>query len=77
MVPSIYKSDLEFRTNEPTEDDCKVLTKNPGPFRQFANPVPFGVSSFALSTMVLSLINLRAKSVADPNIVVGLGELLL
>ncbi|KAL8998256.1 MAG: hypothetical protein Q9169_002660 [Polycauliona sp. 2 TL-2023] len=40
--------------------------------RKFANPAPLGLSAFALTTFVLSLINMRAKSVAEPNLVVGL-----
>ncbi|KAI4158712.1 MAG: hypothetical protein LQ342_007178 [Letrouitia transgressa] len=39
--------------------------------RKFANPAPLGLSAFALTTFVLSLINMRTKSVAEPNIVVG------
>ncbi|KAL8669471.1 MAG: hypothetical protein Q9168_005944 [Polycauliona sp. 1 TL-2023] len=40
--------------------------------RQFANPAPLGLSAFALTTFVLSLINMRTRSVAEPNLVVGL-----
>ena len=42
-------------------------------FRQFANPAPLGLCGFALTTFVLSLINVQARSVATPNIVIGLG----
>lgn len=41
-------------------------------FRDFGNPSPLGLSAFALTTMVLSLINVRARHVTKPNIVVGL-----
>jgi len=41
-------------------------------FRQFANPAPLGLCGFALTTFVLSLINVQARSVATPNIVIGL-----
>jgi len=41
-------------------------------FRQFANPGPLGLSAFALTTFVLSLINLQTRGVATANIVVGL-----
>src|SRR5579862_4823125 len=42
-------------------------------FRQFANPAPLGLCGFALTTFVLSLINVHARSVTQPNIVIGLG----
>ena len=42
-------------------------------FRQFANPAPLGLCGFALTTFVLSLINVQARSVTTPNIVIGLG----
>jgi len=41
-------------------------------FRQFANPAPLGLSGFALTTFVLSLINVQARSVTVPNVVIGL-----
>ena len=41
-------------------------------FRQFANPAPLGLSAFALTTFVSSMINLKARSLVEPNIVVGL-----
>lgn len=40
--------------------------------RKFANPAPLGLSAFALTTFVLSLINMQTRNVAEPNIVVGL-----
>ncbi|KAI5966174.1 uncharacterized protein KGF55_000483 [Candida pseudojiufengensis] len=51
-------------------------TLNPGlsppPKNDFANPAPLGLSAFALTTFVLSLINCGARGVKIPNIVVGL-----
>lgn len=41
-------------------------------FRDFGNPSPLGLSAFALTTMVLSLVNVHARHVTEPNIVVGL-----
>lgn len=41
------------------------------PTRSFANPAPLGLSAFALTTFVLSLINAQAMSVRVPNVVVG------
>lgn len=40
--------------------------------RQFANPAPLGLSAFALTTFVLSLINMGAQDITRPNIVVAL-----
>ncbi|VVT45381.1 uncharacterized protein SAPINGB_P000731 [Magnusiomyces paraingens] len=49
---------------------------NPGlsvaPSRKFANPGPLGLSAFALTTLVLSLVNVRARGVSNPAGVVGL-----
>jgi GPR1/FUN34/yaaH family len=42
-------------------------------FRQFGNPAPLGLCGFALTTFVLSLVNVHARSVLTPNIVIGLG----
>lgn len=51
-------------------------TLNPGsappPKNDLANPAPLGLSAFALTTFVLSLINAEARGVKIPNIVVGL-----
>lgn len=40
--------------------------------RKFANPAPLGLSSFALTTFVLSCINMGARDITEPNIVVGI-----
>lgn len=40
--------------------------------RKFANPAPLGLSAFALTTFVLSLINLGTRDIAHPNIVVAI-----
>lgn len=40
--------------------------------RKFANPAPLGLSAFALTTFVLGLINIQARGVTTPNIVVAL-----
>ncbi|CAN3361029.1 accumulation of dyads protein 2 [Diutina catenulata] len=51
-------------------------TLNPGlsppPKHDFANPAPLGLCGFAMTTFVLSLINLETRGVKIPNIVVGL-----
>lgn len=42
------------------------------PNRKFANPAPLGLSAFALTTFVLSLINVTTLGIGHPNIVVAL-----
>ncbi|EMC94325.1 hypothetical protein BAUCODRAFT_544699 [Baudoinia panamericana UAMH 10762] len=39
--------------------------------RKFANPAPLGLSAFALTTFVLSLINLGTRGITEPSIVIG------
>lgn len=40
--------------------------------RKFANPAPLGLCAFALTTFVLSAINMGTRGLTEPNIVVGL-----
>jgi uncharacterized protein len=40
--------------------------------RKIANPAPLGLSAFALTTFVLGCINMGARDITAPNIVVGL-----
>jgi len=40
--------------------------------RKFANPAPLGLSAFALTTFVLSLVNVQTRMIAGPNLVVGI-----
>jgi len=40
--------------------------------RKFANPAPLGLSAFALTTFVLSLINVQARGITTPNIITSL-----
>ena len=42
------------------------------PKSNFANPAPLGLSAFALTTFVLSLINIRTRHLAAPNLVVAI-----
>lgn len=39
--------------------------------RKFANPAPLGLCGFALTTFVLSLINMGTRGITEPNIVIG------
>lgn len=49
-----------------------TLGLSPPPSRAFANPLPLGLSAFALTTFVLSLVNAQLMGVTVSNIVVGL-----
>lgn len=42
----------------------------PPPFK-FANPAPLGLAGFALTTFLLSCVNLGVRDLSSPNIVVG------
>lgn len=42
------------------------------PNRKFGNPAPLGLSAFALTTFVLSLINVGTLDIGEPNLVVAL-----
>lgn len=42
------------------------------PSRKFANPGPLGLSAFALTTFVLSLVNIHARGISNAKGVVGL-----
>jgi hypothetical protein len=39
--------------------------------RKFGNPAPLGLCAFALTTFVLSAINMGAQNLTHPNIIVG------
>lgn len=39
--------------------------------RKIANPAPLGLAAFALTTFVLGCINMQARDITEPNIVVG------
>jgi len=41
------------------------------PTTKIANPAPLGLSAFALTTFILSLINLQTRGVAAPNIIIA------
>jgi hypothetical protein len=70
-------TNTETQTYESTVLPASAIDFDPEPhkrlFRQFANPAPLGLCGFALTTFVLSLVNVHARSVTVPNIVIGLG----
>lgn len=45
----------------------------PGPVekQQIGNPAPLGLGAFALTTFILGCINMGARDITEPNIVVG------
>lgn len=51
-----------------------TLNPGPAPFLEpkFGNPASLGLSAFAMTTFVLSLVNAQAMGITVPNIVVGL-----
>ena len=71
----INTSDLERLNTLSTilGPDAGTLSVEPHKrFRNFGNPSPLGLCAFALTTMVLSLVNVRARHLGNPNIVIGL-----
>ncbi|KAF2751732.1 GPR/FUN34 family protein-like protein [Sporormia fimetaria CBS 119925] len=65
-----------WRTNEENRLTAFGGDFQPGlyapPSRKFANPAPLGLSAFALTTFVLSLINVGTMDITHPNLVVAL-----
>jgi len=52
------------------DDPTSYLPRAPG--HRLGNPGPLGLTSFASTTFILSLINLRTRGVLEPNVVVGM-----
>lgn len=65
--------DVERQSPDSKELPPEALEAKPY-IRQLANPAPLGLCAFALTTFVLSLINVQARHVATPNIVIGIGK---
>jgi len=40
-------------------------------FRKFANPAPLGLCGFALTTFILSMVNVQSRGVSVPSVVIG------
>jgi succinate-acetate transporter protein len=77
-VPYRSSADLEAQPNGirgDSDSETILLGYSPEPPkpRGFGDPAPLGLSAFALTTSVLSLINMQSRSVTDPNIAVSLG----
>jgi hypothetical protein len=86
IPPSTSDEDLEANHREDTVEryestilPASAIDFDPEPhkrlFRQFANPAPLGLCAFALTTFLLSLINVQARSVTVPNVLLGVGTL--
>jgi len=63
-------ADIESKTSINVLSQPRVQHDN---FRKFANPTPLGLFSFASTALILSLINIQAREVTEPNIAVGMG----
>ncbi|KAH0551626.1 hypothetical protein GP486_007156, partial [Trichoglossum hirsutum] len=70
-----YNKELNGREHHHIGDAGRLQPYGGGPFhpghRKFANPAPLGLCGFALTTFILSLINMQAHSVTTNNVVVG------
>ena len=71
--PVVIRDSAETRTEYPHASTTEFAEPRKPVFRQFANPAPLGLCGFALTTFVLSLVNVHARSVTIPNIVIGSG----
>lgn len=73
---SVHPADLEAQPNGIRDDAQSIMLDfepvQPKQFREFGDPAPLGLSAFALTTSVLSLINMQSRGVTDPNIAIGL-----
>lgn len=69
--PTQYINTCEFLHLMAPGDLQSDLHRRPLTSHQFANPAPLGLSAFALTTFVLSLINIHARGVMAPNIIVS------
>lgn len=78
-VPFDYHNPMAFihtRDNEPRlpafGGEFQPGLYKPIEARKFANPAPLGLSAFALTTFVLSAVNLGVRGVSAPNVAVPL-----
>jgi len=60
-------SHVEYRNPSPSQ----YPTGSPH-LRQIANPAPLGLFSFATTLLILSFLNVQARGVKEPNVVVGM-----
>ncbi|KAF8306779.1 Gpr1 family protein [Clavulina sp. PMI_390] len=66
-------ADLEKNTSATPVGNAMTLDGGRSPhLRVIANPAPLGLFSFASTTLILSLVNVQARHVTEPNVVVGM-----
>jgi len=61
-----------YTQHDPAEDRAYRAAPSNPPLRQLGNPGPLGLSAFAATTFVLSLVNLSTHDVTVPNVVLGM-----
>lgn len=67
-----YLDMKEGQYARPDGGNLQIGRWQPYEHRKLANPAPLGLSAFALTTFVLSLVNLHTRNVAVPNVVISL-----
>jgi len=73
VLPLFHLSPPPLIPSAPSPSSSSKTPQTNSPFHQkIANPAPLGLGAFALTTFVLSLINVGANSITAPNVVVGL-----
>jgi len=65
-------ADIEKQTGGPINGAAGYEGGRSPHLRTIANPAPLGLFSFASTTLILSLINVQARHVVAPNVVVGM-----
>lgn len=67
-----YRAMLEGQNADADGGALQVGSWQPYEHRKLANPAPLGLSAFALTTFVLSALNMHTRGTSDPHIVVSL-----
>jgi len=65
-------SEIELDVKNLAQQGSRYNAMSAPPMRKFANPAPLGLFSFASTTLILSLINVQTRGVAEPHIVLGM-----
>lgn len=73
MTSSTSKQSAATRVASDHDNDLEGTScDHVRPQRSFANPAPLGLAAFALTTFVLSMINLGAGGIHKPNLVIAI-----
>lgn len=67
-----YRTMIEGQDAEADGGALQVGSWQPYEHRKLANPAPLGLSAFALTTFVLSALNMHTRNTTDPHIVLSL-----